>query len=144
MTLLRKTKFYLKNQAFIAFSCVAKSLKQNRSWSGLWKKVLPREVQKLTSTIEEKDATIALLNDDLQNRECENVALQAQNVYQDELQKCQDTITHLKTRYIPHARNPGKDNIIIIVRKHTTSANDKYHDLSYLSRGYNDVKGMLS
>ena len=94
-------------------------------------KLLLREVQKLTSTIEEKDATIALLNDDLQNRECENVALQAQNVYQDELQKCQDTITHLKTCYIPHAINPGKDNIIIIVRKHATSANDKYHDLPY-------------
>ena len=40
-------------------------------------------------------------------------------------------ITHLKTRYIPHARNPRKDNIIIIVWKHTTSANNKYHDLPY-------------
>ena len=33
--------------------------------------------------IEEKDAVIALLNDDLKNREYENVALQAQrDVYQ--------------------------------------------------------------
>ena len=39
--------------------------------------------------------------------------------------------TFLRTRYVPHARNPGKDNIIIIVRKHTTSANDKYYDLPY-------------
>ena len=39
--------------------------------------------------IEEKDATIALLNDDLKNRELENVALQAQrDVYKDQLQKC--------------------------------------------------------
>ena len=39
--------------------------------------------------IEEKDATIALLNDNLQNHEYENVALQAQkNVYQAKLQKC--------------------------------------------------------
>ena len=83
-------------------------------------------------TIEEKDATIALLNDEIKNREYENVALQAQrNVYQAELQKCQDTIAHLSTRYVPHGRNPGKDNIIIIVWKHTTSANDKYHDLPY-------------
>ena len=60
------------------------------------------------------------------------MALQAQkDVYQAELQKCQDIITHLKTRYIPHARNPRKDNIIIIVWKHTTSANNKYHDLPY-------------
>ena len=58
--------------------------------------VLPREVQKLASAIEEKDAAIALLNDDLQNRKYEDAALQAQrDVYQAELQKCQDTITHL-------------------------------------------------
>ena len=44
-------------------------------------------------------------------------------MYQAELQKFQDTITHLKARYVTHARNPGKENIIIIVRKHTTSAN---------------------
>ena len=32
-------------------------------------------------------------------------------------------------------QHPGKDNIIIIVRKNTTSANDKYHDLPlYVAR----------
>ena len=94
--------------------------------------VLPQEVRKLTSATEEKDAVIALLTDDLQGREYENVALQAQrDVYQAELQKCQDTITHLKTNYVPHARDLGKDNIIIIVRKHTTPANDKLHDSPY-------------
>ena len=73
-----------------------------------------------------------MLNDNLQNREYENVALQAQkDAHQAELQKSQDTIIHLKTRYIPHARDPGKDNIIIIVRKHTTPAKDKFHDLPY-------------
>ena len=73
-----------------------------------------------------------MLNDDLQNREYENVALQARkDVYQAELQKCQDTITHLKTLYVPHAKNLGKDNIIIFVWKHTVSAKDKYHDLPY-------------
>ena len=99
--------------------------------------VLPREVRKLTSAIEEKDSALALLTDDLLDRDnqiqaiqYENVALQAQkDIYQAELQKCQDTIKHLKARYVRHARNPGKDNIIIIVRKQTTSANDKYHDL---------------
>ena len=49
-----------------------------------------------------------------------NVALQVQkDVYQAELQKCQDTITHLERRYVPHTRDPGKDKIIIIVQKHT-------------------------
>ena len=89
--------------------------------------------------IEKKDAALALLTDDLQDHDnqiqviqYENVALQVQrDVYQAELQKFQDTITRLRTRYVPHARNLGKDNIIIIVRKHTTSASDKYHDLPY-------------
>ena len=82
--------------------------------------------------IEEKDTAIALLNDDLQKRQYKNVALQAQrDVYRTELQKCQDTITHLKIGYVSHPKDPGKDDIIIIVQKHTTLANDKYHDLSY-------------
>ena len=80
--------------------------------------------------IKEKDAAFALLNDDLQNCEFENVALEAQrDVYQAQVQRCQDTIIHLRTCYVDHARDPGKGNIIIIARKHTTSANDKYHDL---------------
>ena len=89
--------------------------------------------------IEKKDAVIALMNDDLQDCDnqiqaikYENVALQAQrDVYQAELQRCQDTITHLRARCVDHARGPGKDNIIIIVRKHTTPANDKFYDFPY-------------
>ena len=100
----------------------------------------PHVRQQLTSkmmeerqeAIKEKDAALALLNDDLNNHEFENVALQAQrDVYQAELQKCQDTIIHLKTRYVNHARDSGKDNIFIIVWKRTGSANDKFHDLPY-------------
>ena len=90
-------------------------------------------------TIEEKDAALALIHDDL--RDCdnqiqaiqyENVALQAQrDVYQALLQRCQDIIIHLRTRYVDHVRDPCKDNIIITVKKHTTPANDKVHDLPY-------------
>ena len=63
----------------------------------------------------------------------EKVALRAQqDVYQTKPQQCEDIITHLKACYIYHARDLGKDNIIMInVRKHTISANDKYHDLPY-------------
>ena len=61
-----------------------------------------------------------------------NVALQAQrDVYQAQLKEGQDTITHLKTRYVDHARGPGKNNITIIVQKHTAPVKDKYHDLPY-------------
>ena len=75
------------------------------------------EIQKKhQDAIKGKDTVIALINDDLQGTDdqiqaikYENVALQAQkDVHQVELQKCQDTITHLKTRYVPHVRNPGK------------------------------------
>ena len=59
------------------------------------------------------------------------LALQVQrDVYKAQLQKCQDTIIYLRTRYVDHARDLGKDNIIF-ARKHTTPANDRYHDLPY-------------
>ena len=98
------------------------------------------EIQgKHQQAIEEEDAIIALMNDDLQDRDnqiqaikYENVALQARkDVYEDQLQRCQGTITHLRTRYVPHARNPGKNNIISIICKHTKPANNKYHNWSY-------------
>ena len=72
------------------------------------------------------------MKDDLQAIKYENVAFQAQrDVYQAQLQGCPDTITHLRTRYLDYARVPGKDSVIIIVRKHTASVNDKFHDLPY-------------
>ena len=81
--------------------------------------------------LKEKHATIALLNN-LKNREHDNIALQAQrDLYLVELQKCKDTITHLKTRYVPHAKDPGRDNIITNIWKHTTPVKDKFHDLPY-------------
>ena len=40
--------------------------------------VLPRDVRELTSVIEEKVAAIALFNDDLKNREYENVGSQGE------------------------------------------------------------------
>ena len=79
--------------------------------------------------IEEKDVALQGRGNQIQAIQYENVALQAQrDNYQAQLQRCEDTITHLRARYVDHARDPGKDNIIIIVRKHTTSTNDKYND----------------
>ena len=46
--------------------------------------ILPREVQKLASAIEEKDAAIALLNDDLKY---ENVGLQGEIRAKDQIKK---------------------------------------------------------
>ena len=105
----------------------------------LTKKGIEKIQEEHQQAIEEKDAALAMFTDDLQGCDnqiqsikYENVALQAQkDVYQAELQRRQDDITHLKTHYVPHARDPGKDNIIIILRKHTTPGNDKFHDLPY-------------
>ena len=87
-------------------------------------------------TIKEKDAAIVLLNDDLKNREYENVVPQAQrDVYKDQLQKCQDIITHLKKRYVDHAKDPGKDNIVMIIEKNTTPEEDKFYEYpNYIAR----------
>ena len=92
--------------------------------------------EKHRQAIKEKDSVIVIMTDDLQDRhneiqaiQYENVALQAErDIYQAKLEKCQDTITGLRARYVDHARNPGKENIIIIVRKHTTPVNDRYLD----------------
>ena len=109
-------------------------------------KALQEELDKATkqlsikdATIEEQDAALAIMNDDLHDRDnqiqaiqYENVALQAQrDVYHAQLQRCQDTIIQLRIRYVDHARDLVKDDIIIIIRKHTKPANDKYYALPY-------------
>ena len=77
--------------------------------------------------IKEKDAALEIIAINY-----ENMALQAQrDVYQSHLQRFQDTIIHLRTHYVNHARDPTKDNIIITVRKQIRSAQDNYHDLPY-------------
>ena len=87
---------------------------------------------KYQQCIEEKDTTTALLNDDLKNHEHDNVALQAQkDVYKEQLQKCQDIITHLKKHHLPHAKDPGKDNIVMIIEKNTTPKEDEFYEFFY-------------
>ena len=80
-----------------------------------------------------------MLNDELQNRanpiqtiRYENVALQAQrDVYKDQLQTCQDIITHLRTGYVDHAKNPGKDSIVMIIEKNTAPEEDEFHEYPF-------------
>ena len=84
--------------------------------------------------IEERDTRIQAI-------ENENVGLQGEiTAYQAQLQVSQNIALRLSTlcriaelveRYVDHCRNPSKDNIVIIVRKHTTPENDKYHNFSY-------------
>ena len=79
------------------------------------------------------------MNDDLQDRdnqiqanEYDNVALQAQrDAYKDQLQKCQNIITHLKACHVPHAKDPGKDNIVMIIEKKIASKEDEFYEYPY-------------
>ena len=79
------------------------------------------------------------MNDDLQDRDnqiqaikYDNVALKAQrDVYKYQLQKCQNIITHPKTRHVPHAKDPGKDNIAMTIEKNTTPEEDEFYEYPY-------------
>ena len=67
-----------------------------------------------------------MLNDDLQNLEYENVPLQAQkDVYQTQVR---DPIIN---RHVPHAKDLGKDNIVMIIEKNTTPEEDEFYEYPY-------------
>ena len=73
-----------------------------------------------------------MLNDDLKNREHDNVALQAQrDVYKEQLEKRQDIITHLKKCHVLHAKDLGKDNIVMIIEKNSTPKEDGFYEFPY-------------
>ena len=58
------------------------------------------------------------------------MTLKAQrDVYKEQQQKCQDIITHLRTRYVDHAKDPGKDNMII--EKNTAPEEDEFYEYPY-------------
>ena len=60
------------------------------------------------------------------------MALQAQrDVYKDQLQKCQDIIAHLRTRYVDHGKDPGKHNVVMIIEKNTASKEDEFYEFPY-------------
>ena len=77
------------------------------------------------------------MNDDLQDLDnqiqavkYENVVLQAQrDVYKDQLQKCQDIINHLRTRYVDHAKDLVKDNIVMIIEKNAAPEEDEFYSI---------------
>ena len=82
--------------------------------------------------IKGRDALLVLLNDDLKNREHDNVALQAErDIYKEQLQKCQDIIAHLRTRYVDRAKDPDKDNIVMIIEKIAAPKEDEFYEYPY-------------
>ena len=77
--------------------------------------------QQLTDKIveeHERAVSIPVLEEDIQHKDEQIV------VYE-------NRIAHLRQCYVDHAKDPGLDNIVIIVRKHTTSEEDLYFHLPY-------------
>ena len=60
------------------------------------------------------------------------MALQAQrDVYKDQLQKCQDITAHLRIRYVDHAKDPGKDNIVMVIEKNAAPEEGEFYEYPY-------------
>ena len=62
------------------------------------------------------------------------MALQAQrDVYQAQLQKCQDQIRdQIRTnRHVPRANDPGKGNIVMIIEEKATPEEDEFYEYPY-------------
>ena len=94
--------------------------------------VLPREVRKLSKIIEEKDSALALLNDDLKEHEYQIQQLEHSNAgLKGEIRAKDVEIDRLHERYVPNAMNPDKDNVIIIIKKHTNYVDDDLFDYPY-------------
>ena len=70
--------------------------------------------------IEEKDATISLLNDDLKNREYKNVGLQG------EIRAKYQQIAALQRHYVGYLSNGDKSNGISIIAKNNDEAEYPY------------------
>ena len=88
--------------------------------------------RKLAATLEEKDTQLALLSDDLvesrdlvRQLEFNNTGLQG------EIRAKDWQIAQLQERHVPHAKNPALDNVIMIIRKHTTKGEDQLFDFPY-------------
>ena len=44
-------------------------------------------------------------------------------------------ITHLKTIHVPNAKDPGKNNIVMIIEKNTAPEEDEFYEyLYYIAR----------
>ena len=105
----------------------------------IWQKLTDKMKEEHRKVIEEKETPLALLNNELtevncriQKLEFNNVALQAQgDVYESQLQKCQDRIQDLiQNRYVPRAEDPGLNTIVMIIEKNSSPEQDEYPFMS--------------
>ena len=70
-----------------------------------------RAIRERENVIEEKDAAIALLNDDLEDVSKQLVNLEHEN------RELQNKVKRLQKRYVPYLQDNKKDNGMVIVQK---------------------------
>ena len=122
----------LKEPGFYCFllRCGKEEAKPFMKW--VVEEVLPREVRKLSKVIEDKDSALALLNDDLTEREYQIQQLGFNNTgLQGEIRAKDQEIARLHERVVSLALDPGKNNVVVIVRKHTREKEDEYFKYPY-------------
>ena len=105
----------------------------------LTRKGVEKVVEGHQKAIDEKDMQIALLDDDLtesqdlvRQLEFSNTGMQGEIRAKDqEIARRQLEIVELRERYVDHCRDPGKDNLVVITRKHTCEPDDKHFEYPY-------------
>ena len=105
----------------------------------LTRKGAEKVVEEHQKAINEKDMQIAVLDDDLLNSqdlvkqlEYNNTGLQGEIRAKDqEIVRRQLEIAELRERYVDHCQDPGKDNLVVITRKHTCEPDDKHFEYPY-------------
>ena len=116
---------------YIAMRCYKDNAKPVREW--LINEVIPRGLNKIITekqqAIEDNNRqhqlTITQFQENLHQSNNQLQAITYQN--QDLVHEIQE----LRQRYVAPLMNSRKNNIIIIIRKHTISDNDKYHHYPY-------------
>ena len=89
--------------------------------------------------IDEKDMQIALLDDDLagsqdlvRQLEYTNTEFQGEIRAKDqEIARRERENAMLRERYVDHCQNSGKNNVVMIARKHTCEDDDKHFEYPY-------------
>ena len=105
----------------------------------LTRKGVEKYAEEHQRAIDEKDMQLALLNDDLtgsqehaRQLEYNNTGLRGEIRAKDqEIDRRREEIVELRERYVDRCRDPGKDNLVVITRKHTCEPDDKHFEYSY-------------
>ena len=110
-----------------------------RGFNELLVKEHQKAIEEKQREIDERDMQIALLDDDLTESqeharqiEYNNTGLQGEIRAKDqEIARRETELARVRERHVDRCRDPGKDNVIMIFRKHTTEEDDAHFEYPY-------------